>query len=423
MWHRLFKDLSFPERVMYVILALTVVSITLWWRLGIVAVITFSVLSLVNIFYTGFFINRSLARSQKICLWLMIAYSLLYIVSAIVSVNHAEGFFRAIVKSYFLILPLLCLLCNTSYLTRTHIRALFQIFTATLLVRFVICLIISVFQLLQGTPFVEVRDWQEDPLGMHHNYLALYIVTSIAYLYTSMVQFSCGKNKWPLWSMLGAVVVLTVYLFIISSRSGIVTLAILLVTRLIHLAFVRKKYKTALAVLTLSGALVGGLLLSMPAITARFAALHQNRVADDRVLIWQCGMKTAQERLLFGYGSGDCMTHLMAKYEEQGYTKAITNNFNAHNQYIETLLETGIVGETILLLMLLAPALMALRKGRRDLLSVLVIEVILIQNIFETMLNRQMGVQFIALVYCLLILAQTPPEFTAFCRPSQSDAS
>lgn len=130
MSHHLFKDLSWPERVVFVALAFTVVSITLWWRLGIVAVCVLAGLSVIKMFYTQTFGNRSLTLSQRVCLWAMVAYWLLYALSALVSSNHTEGWFRTVVKLYFLIIPLLCLLADTSYLTRTRIKALFQVFTA-----------------------------------------------------------------------------------------------------------------------------------------------------------------------------------------------------------------------------------------------------------------------------------------------------
>lgn len=418
MMRSLFKDLSWPERITFAVLILTVVSIALWWRLGIIAVPVLAAASLMKMLCTRRLGNRSLTATQRFCLWAMIAYGLLYVISAIVTTNHAEGWFKVGVKLYFLVLPALCLLSDTAYLTSTRIRALFQVLTATLILRFALCLAICAIRLAQGTPFAALSNWQLDPLGMHHNYLALYLITAVAFLYTGIVRVPKSARRRQLPVLIGAAAVLIVYLFVISSRSGIVSLALLLVACLVHITFFLKNYKVALSVVVLAGALAAGLYLAMPSMFDRFEALHLNRVADDRVVTWQCGMKTAREHLLFGHGSGDYMPQLLASYEEMNYPKAVKNNFNAHNQYIETLLETGLVGLAVLLVMFFAPFVAAFTKRQRSLLSVLAIIVIASQCFFESMLNRQMGVQFIALVYCLLILSQKSAS-----RLSQSDES
>lgn len=422
MLRNLFKELSWPDRIIFAVLSLTVDSIALWWRIGIIAVLTLAGVSLLRMLYTRKLGNRTLSPLQRFCLWAMIAYFILYVVSAIVTSNHAEGWFKVGVKLYFFVLPALCLLSDTSYLTSGRIRALFQLLTATLILRFVICIAICGVRLAQGIPFAELSNWQLDPMGMHHNYLAMYLITALAFLYTCIVRITKSDCR-RLPFIIGAAVILVVYLFAISSRSGIVSLALLLMSCVVHLTFFRKKYKAALIVVLFSGALVAGLYLAMPSMFDRFAALHLNRVADDRVVTWKCGMKIAQEHLLVGHGSGDYMPQLLVAYEEMNYPKAVRNNYNAHNQYIETLLETGLVGLVFLLVMFLAPFVAAFAKNRRSLLSVLAIMVIASQCFFESMLNRQMGVQFIALVYCLLILSQYPGRQHDTCRLSQSDAS
>lgn len=269
-----------------------------------------------------------------------------------------------------------------------------------------ICITISGIHLLQGIPFTEVKDWQFDPLGMHHNYLALYLDAALAMLYVIFVQTpKSARRRLP--AIIVSAAILLLYLFLSSSRSGIITLVLLAIAILIHTAFFRKKWGIALAVLFLSGILAVSLYFIAPSMFDRFNALRANRVADDRVVTWGGGLKTAQERLLFGYGSGDYMPYLLDTYEKMNYPKAVKDRLDAHNQYIETMLETGLTGLGLLLAMFFLPLAMALSRRRRDLLTALVILVITSQCFFESMLNRQMGVQFIALFYCLLILLQS----------------
>lgn len=430
MTHNPFKGLRWQEKLTFGALCLALASVVLWWRLGIIALMVLVATSLVKLISTRRIGNPSLGRPQRICLWAMVAYWMLYVVSALVSTDHAEGWSTAGIKLYFFLLPLLCLCNDTTYLTRPRLRALFQILTATLLLRLLICLSIDGIQLWQGTPFDTLKNWQFDPLGLHRNYLALYINTSLAFIYSQAIRVDLPDRRRRLPWLVAAAVALVAYLFLIASRSGLLTLGLLAVAGLIHLTFVRKRWKTGLSIVLLSIGVLAGAYWAVPSTFSRFTTPLQNRdanhVADEREILWECGMKTAQKELLFGYGSGDYMPSLLESYNERGYYKAVRENLGTHNQYLETILETGLVGATMLLLMLFAPLVASLHKKRRNLWVLMAILVMTFQMTFESMLNRQMGAQFIALVYCLLILSLTSRDngnTTVSQHPWHSDGS
>ena len=411
----LFNGLRRQEQITFAALCLTLVAIAFWWRIGIIAIAILSLASLTKTI-TLRPLRPQLSTPQKICLWSMVAYGILYVISALISANQTEGWFKAGLKAWFILLPAICLIGDTSYLTKERIRALFQVFTAALLVRFAICIVISGIQFLQGTPLEVVRNWEEDPIGMHHNYLALYIDIAIVFLYTQILNtpHKERRRKWP--SLIIAALALLAYLTLVSSRSGIVALALAFVAALAHLTFFRKQYKVAIITVSLAVVLVAGLYIAVPSIFDRFVALTtwtETYYPDDRVLAWECGAKATRGHLLFGYGSGDYMPHLVNAFEQRGYTRAIDIGYNTHNEYIETILQTGLLGLAMLLFMLFAPMVTALRKNSRNLLTVLVIIIISSLCVFEAMLNRQMGTQFIALAYCLLIISMRPSQNVA----------
>lgn len=411
----LFNGLRRQEQITFAALCLTLVAIAFWWRIGIIAIAILSLASLTKTI-TLRPLRPQLSTPQKICLWSMVAYGILYVISALISANQTEGWFKAGLKAWFILLSAICLIGDTSYLTKERIRALFQVFSAALLVRFAICIVISGIQFLQGTPLEVVRNWEEDPLGMHHNYLALYIDIAIVFLYTQILNTPHNerRRKWP--TLIIAAIALLAYLTLVSSRSGIVALALAFVAALAHLTFFRKQYKVAIITVSLAVVLVAGLYIAVPSIFDRFVALTtwtETYYPDDRVLAWECGAKATRGHLLFGYGSGDYMPHLVNAFEQRGYTRAIDIGYNTHNEYIETILQTGLLGLAMLLFMLFAPMVTALRKNSRNLLTVLVIIIISSLCVFEAMLNRQMGTQFIALAYCLLIISMRPSQNVA----------
>ncbi|MCR5588930.1 MAG: O-antigen ligase family protein [Bacteroidales bacterium] len=415
MIRNLFNGLRRQEQITFAALCLTLVAIAFWWRIGIIAISILSIASLTKTI-TLRPLRPQLSTPQKICLWSMVAYGLLYVISALISANQTEGWFKAGLKAWFILLPAICLIGDTSYITKERIRALFQVFTAALLVRFAICIVISGIQFLQGAPLELVRNWEEDPIGMHHNYLALYIDITIVFLYTQILNTPHNerRRKWP--SLIIAAIALLAYLTLVSSRSGIVALALAFVAALALLTFFRKQYKVAIITVSLAVVLVAGLYIAVPSIFDRFIALTtwtETYYPDDRVLAWECGAKATRGHLLFGYGSGDYMPHLVNAFEQRGYTRAIDIGYNTHNEYIETILQTGLLGLTMLLFMLFAPMVTALCKNSRNLLTVLVIIIISSLCVFEAMLNRQMGTQFIALAYCLLIISMRPSQNVA----------
>ena len=411
----LFNGLRRQEQITFAALCLTLVAIAFWWRIGIIAIAILSLASLTKTI-TLRPLRPQLSTPQKICLWSMVAYGILYVISALISANQTEGWFKAGLKAWFILLPAICLIGDTSYLTKERIRALFQVFTAALFVRFAICIVISGIQFLQGTPLEVVRNWEEDPLGMHHNYLALYIDIAIVFLYTQILNTPHEERRRKWLSLIIAALALLSYLTLVSSRSGIVALALAFVAALAHLTFFRKQYKVAIITVSLAVVLVASLYIAVPSIFDRFVALTtwtETYYPDDRVLAWECGAKATRGHLLFGYGSGDYMPHLVNAFEQRGYTRAIDIGYNTHNEYIETILQTGLLGLAMLLLMLFAPMVTALRKNSRNLLTVLVIIIISSLCVFEAMLNRQMGTQFIALAYCLLIISMRPSQNVA----------
>lgn len=422
-----FQGLTWPQRLTFAALCLAVVSIVAWWRIGIYAC---TLLICVSLFKTIFSsvssdsvhsggVFAAAPRVRRPLFFAMLAYWGLYAVSALVSQNHAEGWYVAFIKIYLLAFPLLCLIGDTRYLTRSRIAFLFHLLTATLLLRFAVCLVISGIHLIQGTPLRTAMGWEIDPMGLHHNYLALYINIALAFLYAYWVSDrnrseTAVPRRGPkqFLPFVAAGVALVAYLLLSASRSGIVALGLMFIAAMVHLVFFRHRYKVALAVVLLSAALVAGLYIAVPSTFARFEALThwgENYVPDDRVIAWECGLKATRGHLLLGHGSGDYRAALVESFEQRGYRRAIEQGYDSHNEYIETLMATGIVGLAFLLLMLFLPMALAFRREKRDMQTVLTVIAVATMIFFEVMLGRQMGTQSIALVYCLLILKSAAP--------------
>jgi len=75
-----------------------------------------------------------------------------------------------------------------------------------------------------------------------------------------------------------------------------------------------------------------------------------------RVAIWTCSFDMIKEHWITGVGTGDVQDSLQKTYENRKfYFASMYNRYNAHNQYLQILLATGIPGLAILIACILYP--------------------------------------------------------------------
>jgi O-antigen ligase len=110
---------------------------------------------------------------------------------------------------------------------------------------------------------------------------------------------------------------------------------------------------------------------------------EKNSTTEIRISLWSDAFEVFKDAPLFGYGIGDGLN-----------TKAGLLRLNAHNQYLETATQTGIVGLVSLFLILLIPLIISIRD-RYELLFLCIV-IISINFLFESMLVRLTGVLFLA---------------------------
>ncbi|MBS4065230.1 MAG: O-antigen ligase family protein [Chitinophagaceae bacterium] len=84
-----------------------------------------------------------------------------------------------------------------------------------------------------------------------------------------------------------------------------------------------------------------------------------------RLAIWNCATGIIKQHFLAGVGVGDAQQTLQTTYEERKfYFASRYNTYNAHNQFMEQWLMTGIAGFILFLLSLIIPLFRCLKSGR-----------------------------------------------------------
>lgn len=120
-----------------------------------------------------------------------------------------------------------------------------------------------------------------------------------------------------------------------------------------------------------------------------------------RLLIWEQAIKIIKSNPIFGITAGDTNDALYKAYEQNGLTGAFEKKLNAHNQYFQTFIGTGIVGFTLLILITLYFIIHGFVK--KNYLLCLFGFIITLNFLVESMLQTQAGVIFFVFFSCILL--------------------
>lgn len=209
------------------------------------------------------------------------------------------------------------------------------------------------------------------------------------------------------------------FMVLLSIRTTMGALALLLMGLFLHYFYQKKKLAAGLLAVATSAPLLVALIYLNPVSRQKFRelldpaeAITLNSEADQslgrnwggkalRLAIWQCAVDVIKQNPLVGVGTGSAQDALQEGYKRRKFDFAyLYNRYNAHNQFFETWISLGLVGLVVLLASLLVPAYMALRTAHY--LYVLLIVFFAINSLTESTLERQKGVLFYALFNALL---------------------
>ena len=205
------------------------------------------------------------------------------------------------------------------------------------------------------------------------------------------------------------ITLLTVVILLLSSK----LFTLLLVLIFLYYALIQVKtiaFKTSLTVV-----FIVGLVFSFQKISERFKEIDRTNLLETKQSINPAttfdgfslrkelialGLELKAEhssQMFFGLGPGICQEKLNQKLiDKQFYTgeneqsKSGFYNYNFHNQYLQTLLETGWIGLIALVIMLLTPFLIIEKEHRR--IVFFINGLFLFGFLTESFLSRQMGI-------------------------------
>lgn len=339
-------------------------------------------------------LSNNLKKNKTV--WLFIAPFIMYCVGMLYSSNLIYGLKDLETKSTMVIFPIIFASATYRLADKKKELLLSYLFGTTLIG--LISLIIG-FINNGNIPTYEMLD-----AFLHPGYLAMHLC--LASVIGLFVLFTLNISKIIRKLIIFSIISCSTIIWLTTSKSGIITWSILLITLIFYWLYKRKAIiKGSIVTFTCLISLILVANKILPGFNERFSsaietALNPTKIEDIsttesskvRVLIWNQAIQLARKYPLLGTGTGDVKDELLIMYEKAGMTGAFKSRLNAHNQYLQTLVAIGSLGLILLLVSIFIPSIIALKYKNIYFLAFIII--ISINLLFESMLEKQSGVIF-----------------------------
>ena len=332
---------------------------------------------------------------------LMALLYIMYIVGMFYSDNTQYGWFDLEIKLSLLIFPMVFATTPPGIFSQAKIRILLMTFVGGCLAGALLFLGHAWRSGGEDAYYYSNFSWY-----FHPSYLAMYY--NFAMAVTAFYLAASWEKLTVLIKSAGLVILifLEFSIFLLSSKAGLLVLALSQLLFVAALVMKRRSWRTIILLTAGMIILFAGLSKVCPYAFYRISRANEmisqpHTVDSDptdgtvaRKEIWKVSIELIREHPVFGVGTGDVKDELVAAYQQHGLVPVVKKRLNAHNQYLQTFVAIGIPGFGLLICMLCIPALLSLRQ--RNYLFFLFILNFAVNILFESMLENQAGVVFYA---------------------------
>ncbi len=396
--------------------------------LGVAFLIPFN--SALNRYMLGIFLVSSLIlylnsagfpRLKKhkglVCLFLLIIF---YGISFIYSHNLKLAWIDFEKKLPLILLPLALVVIPPG---EKKTRRLFWAFLTGVWIVTLICAVFFIFRTLSDAHFQRVL-WNHPFYQMYSkfylfgntNYYAVYlnmvIILLMGLLWRNSLSEKERRFKWFIYLSLALFIVLSL---VISSRSGIISLAVVLVFSVFYLFQSRYFRLVLLGLIIILGfytttnyrfsnyiQLLGNMIHSPQSISDN----ELLRKSALRLIFWKTSARIVSDNVWLGVGTGDVKSQMKSKYKEMGVYEELHENDDPHNQFLRTFMATGLPGFLVLAGVFIFGFIRGIQSRNYLLIGFLIL--ILIHFLFKSMLFREEGVVFFGFFYGLFYVSSFP---------------
>lgn len=229
----------------------------------------------------------------------------------------------------------------------------------------------------------------------HPSYFAMYTNFAIASLLVLIFHYR-DRPQWQHFVLLGFLII---GIYQLSSRSGMLTLFLLLIYAFIYIIFPRIRWRKMLYALAATVLLSAAILYPITKYTQTFRTVNVSTSKSSsgvRIAMWKSAVPLVKSNFLLGVGTGDVNRELQKLFAKDKIVRAVRDNLNAHNQFLQTQAGLGLMGTISLLLAILYPLWVSVKKGK--LFFPLFALILMVNFLTESVLQTQAGVVYYALM-------------------------
>jgi O-antigen ligase len=353
---------------------------------------------------------RQIRKSYLLLFVLIISYYLWQVIGVLYSSDFRMALLNLFGRLSLILFPVVLIIPGKTIMTR--IVMLTRIFSLSVFLYLVFCFGYAFYRsinIIGGNcifnPIPPEYKWlnyfygADLTVSQHPSYFAIYVLISVIIALESFFNFSF--KRWHRIGWLVLSIMMTLSLYFLSSRAAILVAIIIIPLYLIFKVLqLRRSVLNWFWILILIGPCVffslaqnGNILFSEQA--------NNKTDRDPRIIVWKSAVKISSENLLLGVGIGDVRAELVREYYRRGEVKMAIERLNAHNQFLEILLESGLVGIFIFFSIVLT--MFSIAYFDRNILYGVFIIMIVLFFLFESVLYRLAGVTFFSLFSFLLI--------------------
>jgi O-antigen ligase len=359
--------------------------------------------------------NRLKESQTLVITCFFVLFWLIHVIGLFYSNDLIKGMTRTYDKLPFLVYPLVFFTLNKTYFTQKKLLTLFKGFICATAIMLIISwgnALVQYFTTGDTNYFYYIHF---SKLFGHPSYCALKVCIAFTitffFLTVSLKSQRATTRVTPtvyrvLFSALLFFFAVSIYFF--QSRTGILVFIVVLLFSVFYFLHIQKKSYLygivgVLAVLLITVAIVKLLPNRMENNLVKVSSGHlqTKSILGIRGDIWNTTYQLAMENKMLGIGSG---YHPESYLTEEGLAIIGKHSsfINAHNQFLQTFLEHGIVGFLLLVFLIIYSFYFAI-KTKNYLLFMLMIN-IGINIFFESMFERSHGIFTFNLFYCLFIV-------------------
>jgi O-antigen ligase len=237
----------------------------------------------------------------------------------------------------------------------------------------------------------------------HPSYFSMYLLLSMAslfYLRRKADKLILALGTFLFYSLIFYHILI---IYFLSSRAGMLIVLVLIIRE--FFLYIKRRKNVLIKVLSIVVLIVGIYLILNNnrfkiALQSSIELIEEGKANENypvRLLLWESAVDLIKDNFWIGIGTGDSKSEFSEKNKSLNYKDQRINNYNAHNQFLETFMSSGFIGIFVLLTIFIAGFVRGIKK--KDELFLIFLSIVLLNFLVESMLNTIAGIIFIVYFY------------------------